>query len=86
MNRFGRFLAAAGIAMAALGGAAMRPAQAQHVVTESEAGKLSFDALTAAPAHRYVREAQYYHHRRYLPPPRRHHHYPPPRHRYHRRY
>ncbi len=83
MTRLGRFLAVAGITVAALGaGAAVRPAEAQHVVTEGEAGKLSFDALTATPARHYVRQVQYYRHRRYLPPPRRHHHYVPPRYRH----
>ena len=69
---------AAALAMALLAGAAaVSTASAQHVVTESEAGKLSFDALTAAPAHAYVHQAQYYRHRRYFPRHRfyRHHGY-----------
>jgi hypothetical protein len=45
--------------------AALSTASAQHIVTESEAGKLSFDALTAEPAHAYVQQAQYYRHRRF---------------------
>ncbi len=56
------------------GGAALQAAQAQHVVTEQEAGKLSFDSLTASPARSYVHQAQYYRHRHYPPPRRFRHH------------
>jgi hypothetical protein len=73
-----RTAAAAALAMGLLAGAAtVSTASAQHVVTESEAGRLSFDALTAAPARAYVHQAQYYHHRRYIPRHRfyRHHGY-----------
>ncbi|WP_428376720.1 hypothetical protein [Lichenicoccus sp.] len=35
--------------MAILSGPGERPAAAQHVVTDSEASKLTLDALTAAP-------------------------------------
>ena len=79
MSRFTRGLMVAALASGVLGGAAtLQSAQAQHVVTESEAGKLSFDALTAAPTGHYVHQVQYYRHR----------HYPPPRrfYRHHRRY
>ena len=48
------------------GAAAVSTASAQHVVTESEAGKLSFDALTASPARTYVHQAHYYRHRHYM--------------------
>ena len=58
--------AAAGILGLGLltGMAALDTASAEHVVTESEAGRLSYDALTAAPARAYVHQAQYYRHRR----------------------
>ena len=70
MVMFKRGLMVAGLAAGLLAGAgAVGVAQAQHVVTEQEAGKLSFDALTASPARAYVHQAQYYRHRR--PPPRR---------------
>ncbi len=73
-----RTAAAAALAMGLLAGVAtVSTASAQHVVTESEAGRLSFDALTAAPARAYVQPAQYYRHRRYIPRHRyyRHHGY-----------
>ena len=61
-----RTAATAALALGLMGGAAVvSSASAQHVVTESEAGKLSFDALTAAPARSYVHEVQYYHRRPY---------------------
>lgn len=61
-----RTAAAAVVGLGLLAGtAALSTASAEHVVTESEAGKLSFDALTAAPARAYVHQAQYYHHRRF---------------------
>ncbi len=73
-----RTAATAGLALGLMGGAAIvSSASAQHVVTESEAGKLSFDALTAEPAGSYVHEVQYYRHRYYH---RRFHRY----HRYYR--
>nr|WP_321984509.1 hypothetical protein [uncultured Lichenicoccus sp.] len=37
------------LGLAILSGPCLRPAAAQHVVTSSEAGKLTLDALTAAP-------------------------------------
>ncbi len=59
-----RTAAAAVLGLGLLAGtAALSTASAEHVVTESEAGKLSFDALTAAPARAYVHQAQYYHRR-----------------------
>ncbi len=62
-----RTAAAAALAVGLLAGAAtVSTASAQHVVTESEAGRLSFDALTASPGRAYVQRAQYYHHRRYF--------------------
>ena len=68
MVMFKRGLLVAGLAAGLLAGAgAVGVAQAQHVVTEQEAGKLSFDALTASPARSYVHQAQYYRHRRYPP-------------------
>jgi hypothetical protein len=61
-----RTAAAAVVGLGLLAGtAALNTASAEHVVTESEAGKLSFDALTAAPARAYVHQAQYYRHRRF---------------------
>ncbi len=70
-----RTATAAALAIGLLAGAAtVSTASAQHVVTESEAGKLSFDALTASPARAYVHQAQYYRHRRYFPRHRFHHH------------
>ena len=73
-----RTAAAAVLATGLLAGAAaVSTASAQHVVTESEAGRLSFDALTASPSRAYVHQAQYYHHRRFFPRHRfyRHHGY-----------
>ena len=58
-----RAAATAALSLGLLAGAAViGTASAQHVVTESEAGKLSFDALTAAPARSYVHQVQYYRH------------------------
>ncbi len=37
------------LGIAVLSGPCLRPAAAQHVVTDSEASKLTLDALTAAP-------------------------------------
>ena len=72
-----RTAAAAVLGLGLLAGtAALSTASAEHVVTESEAGRLSYDALTAAPARAYVQQAQYYRHRR----PYHHHH----RHRFYR--
>ena len=71
-----RTATAAALALGLMAGVAtVTTASAQHVVTESEAGKLSFDALTASPARAYVHQAQYYRHRRYVPHYRRHHHF-----------
>lgn len=74
MGRFTRSLMVAALATGVLGGAAaVQKAEAQHVVTEGEASKLTFDALTAVPASHYVQPAQYYRYRhRHFPPPRRH--------------
>ncbi len=46
-SRLGRTLAT--LAMASVIGSAPLAARAQHVVTEDEAGKLTLEALTAAP-------------------------------------
>lgn len=68
MSIFTRSVMAAALAAGVLGGAAaMQTAQAQHVVSEQEAGRLSFDALTAAPARHYVQPVQYYHRRHWHP-------------------
>ncbi len=59
-----RTAAAAVLGLGLLAGTAtLSTASAEHVVTESEAGRLSYDALTAAPARAYVHQAQYYHRR-----------------------
>ena len=65
MYKLSRTAAAAVLGLGLLAGtAALSTASAEHVVTESEAGRLSYDALTAAPARAYVHQAQYYRHRR----------------------
>lgn len=45
-----RSLAATSLLFLGLAGGLAKPALAQHVVTDNEAGKLTFDALTATPA------------------------------------